>query len=397
MKLRDLFYISLLNTLRNSRKTLCSSLAIAIGIASLVLISAVGKGTYGLAEEELSRLGIDGLSLRLEDTENNILDPSFAALLEGQIRDVQSAMPYKIKSGSMQMLSTTDSALVWGVGENMIETMDLQLLHGREILPADLAAKARVAVIDDEYAFQVYRRTNIVGKTLRLCVGDLWENYEVIGVIRSQIKTISAMLGTQIGAFAYVPYTAVNDNTGECGVDQIALRCKRNTDPERTAKDIEIWLSHARPIGEGRYVVENITGYLDRVKEIVRLIGMLVTAIGGISLVVAGIGVMNGMLAGIEERCHELGIYLAVGARQRDIVWNIILESIMVCVFGACAGCVLGIAGALTVSRMTSIPCSIGVGELLFAVCIAMVCGLLSGTLPAIKAARLDPIRILNR
>ncbi len=168
------------------------------------------------------------------------------------------------------------------------------------------------------------------------------KNYEIVGVIRSQTEALNAMIGTNIGAFVYVPYTAVNESADESGIDQIAIRCKDDVEPSATARAAETYMSRTSPT-DGRYVAENITGYLERVKGIVRLIKLLVTAIGGISLIVAGVGVMNGMLAGIEERRREIGIYLAVGAIPRDIIENVLLEAVFICVLGGCAGCMLGV------------------------------------------------------
>lgn len=396
MKLRDILHISLTNTLRNMKKTLLSSVAVAIGVASLVLISAVGNGAYVMAEAELSKLGIDGLSLRLEDTEVKDMDASYAELLEQHVPGVQSAMPFKLKYGCSRLLKTTSDAVIWGVGNKMIETMDLKLLYGREITASDVASNARVAVIDEEYAFQAYRRANIVGKTIRLYVGEGWGNYEIVGVIRSQTEALNAMIGTNIGAFVYVPYTAVNESVDESGIDQIAIRCKDEAEPGATARAAEAYMSRVSPT-DGRYVAENITGYLERVKGIVRLIKLLVTAIGGISLIVAGVGVMNGMLAGIEERRREIGIYLAVGAIPRDIIENVLLEAIFICILGGCAGCLLGVLGAAAVGNFIAVPCMVSAADLFLAIGISGVCGVLFGTVPAMKAAHLDPIKALNR
>ena len=396
MKLRDIWYISLINTIRNLKKTLLSSVAIAIGVASLVLIAAVGNGAYTVAESELAKLGIDGLSLRLEDADSKELDAAYAEALEADVPGVRSAMPFKLKYGSSKLLKATNDTVIWGIGAKMVETMDLRLLYGREISSSDIVSNARVAVIDEEYAFQTYRRTNIVGKTIRLYVGEHWENYEIIGVIGSQTEALNAIIGTEIGAFVYIPYTSMNESSDENGVEQIAIRCMDNTEASTVAEAAENYMARMSPT-EGRYVAENITGYLDRVKGIVQLIKLLVMAIGGISLIVAGVGVMNGMLAGIEARRREIGIYLAVGAIPRDIILNILLEAIFICIFGGIAGCVFGLIGASIIGHAIAIPCTVGVGDLVSSLCVSGLCGILFGTIPAMKAANLDPIQALNR
>ena len=396
MKIRDILHISFKNTFRNMKKTMLSSVAVAIGVASLVLISAVGNGAYIVAEEELAKLGIDGLSIRLEDTEDKTLEADFAELLERNVDGIVSAMPFKLKYGSSRLLKASNDAVIWGIGTKMIETMNLKLLHGREISASDVSSHARVAVIDEAYAFATYRRTNIVGKTIRLYMEDSWENYEIVGIIASQTETLNTIVGGNIGAFIYVPYTSMNEVTDESGVDQIAIRCEETVDSAITAQAAERYLSRIYPTN-GVFIAENITSYLEKVKEIVQLIKLLVTAIGSISLVVAGVGVMNGMLAGIEERRREIGIYLAVGAIPRDIVQNVLLEAIIICAFGGLTGCMLGVAGASIVGTLIGVPCVAGVEAVVLALVVSCFCGILFGTIPAVKAAHLDPIAAPNR
>ena len=182
----------------------------------------------------------------------------------------------------------------------------------------------------------------------------------------------------------------------EYGVDQIAIRCREDADPGVVASASEQYLSRIHA-GEGTFVAENITGYLERVKGIVRLIKLLVTAVGGISLIVAGVGVMNAMLAGIEERRREIGIYLAVGAIPGDIVRNVLLEAILTGLLGGLSGCILGLCGAAVIGNRIGVSCAAGAGEIALALCISCLCGIVSGTVPAIKAAHLDPINALNR
>lgn len=396
MKTRDILLISVKNTWRNGRKTLLSSIAVAIGVASLLLISAVGNGAYTAAETELGKLGIDGLSIRLEETKDSVLEPDYADFLEKNVAGISSTMPFKLKYGSGRLLKNSSDAVIWGIGEHMIETMGVRLLHGREITGSDIASNARVAIVDDEYAFSTYRRTNVVGKTVRICLAESWENYEIIGVIASQTEALNALAGGKIGTFLYIPYTTMNENIDEYGVDQIAIRCREDADPGVVASASEQYLSRIHA-GEGTFVAENITGYLERVKGIVRLIKLLVTAVGGISLIVAGVGVMNAMLAGIEERRREIGIYLAVGAIPGDIVRNVLLEAILTCLLGGLSGCILGLWGAAAIGNRIGVSCAAGAGEIALALGISCLCGIVSGTVPAIKAAHLDPINALNR
>ena len=106
---------------------------------------------------------------------------------------------------------------------------------------------------------------------------------------------------------------------------------------------------------------------------------------------------MNAMLAGIEERRQEIGIYLAVGAIPGDIVRNVLLEAILTCLLGGLSGCILGLCGAVAIGNRIGVSCAAGAGEIALALGISCLCGIVSGTVPAIKAAHLDPIHALSR
>jgi len=390
MRAADLWRLSIRRLVRNRRKSGLAVLAVAIGVASFFLISAVGSGVYVLAEEELSRLGIDGLSLRLEG-EETALDPGYAQKLAREVPGVWHAMPFRLEYGSSKLLYEATDTVLWQVGSGMVETMDLTLLHGRGIDAADIAAQKRVAVVDAEYAFSAYRRSNIVGKSVRLLVNGHWDDYEIVGVIASQTATLNAIAGSKIGTFVYLPYTA-----GGRAVDQIAIRCREDADSAAVAQAVEQYMTRTAPT-DGTYIAENITGYLERVKGIVGLIRLLTTAIGSISLVVAAVGVMNGMLAGLDERRREIGILLSVGAIPVDLVRSMLLESVLLCLMGGMIGAVFGLSAASCVCLVLSLPLTAGAGDLAAALVLSTVCGLLCGVIPAAKAAKTDPAKVLRQ
>ena len=392
MRWRDLMGISLKNTARRGKKTFLSSIAVSVGIASLVLVSAAGRGAYEMAGTELARLGIDGWVLHLENTDDHTLDPVSAQLLEEHVPGIDSTMPLKWKTGTVQLLFHTEGAVIWGVGEKMTETLHVDLLYGRDLRASDLISHARCAVIDEELAQRVYKRSNIVGKLIELRVGEQWDHYEIVGIIASQTSAVSSLLGPEIGCFVYVPYTVVNENTGEYSIEQIAVRCREGTDEISVMQRAAAYLSHAAPVSEGNYTAENITAYLEQVKKIVKLIGSLIAAIGSISLLVAGMGVMNSMLASLEERKRELGIFLAVGADSQDVLWNLLLESLFVCVTGGIMGCLFGGFGVIILSKW--IPCKAELWDILTALGVSGICGIFFGTIPAVKASRMNPAEI---
>lgn len=394
MKIRDLFTISFKNTFRNMRNTALSVCAISIGIAAVILITGLGSSTKLYTQEKIADLGVDGLSLRVDDG-IPMLDPGLSYELEQQFDDVDSCLPFVYDIANALLCKRSSTVMSWGVGENLSRVIGLDVLHGRDISESDIISNCRVAVVDEKLALEHYGRSNIVGKEIRLQINGRNEFFEIIGVIQSQSQGFSSLIGGNLDSFVYIPYSVQNEMNTVSDVKQIAIRCRDGVDHVQLCDQIQTYMETAYPI-DGTYYVENISSYIDQVEGILDAIVLLVTAIAAISLVVAGIGVINGMIAGISQRRREIGLYMSVGALSRDIVCDIIIETMLICLVGGFLGIVFGEILVFLVSKILGISCVIEFYYAMIALGTCVICSILFGLIPGLKAASIEPIDALK-
>ena len=273
--------------------------------------------------------------------------------------------------------------------------MGLKMLFGRDIDGADIQANRRVVVVDEKLALQNYSRSNIVGKQVRLQINGKNEYFEVIGVIQSQSDSFSSLIGGNLDCFVYIPYTVQNEMNASSGVSQIAVKCTPESKDEDVCEKIVQFMQRQYPT-DGQYCIENISSYIEQVKEIIHAVVLMITAIGGISLIVAGIGVMNGMISGVAQRKREIGLYMSVGALSRDIICDIIIETGLICCVGGIFGVLAGCLALWGISEALAIACSLNIEYIGYALLVCALCSVLFGLAPALKAAATEPIDALR-
>jgi putative ABC transport system permease protein len=165
---------------------------------------------------------------------------------------------------------------------------------------------------------------------------------------------------------------------------------------ERNMSDLLRQRHHLSADAEDDFTIRNLTAIAETAAETTRLLSLMLGAIASISLLVGGIGIMNIMLVSVTERTREIGIRMAIGARQRDILMQFLLEAIIISVAGCLIGILLGIAGAWAVSRVADLLVVVTAGSILLAFSVAAGIGVFFGFYPANKAARLRPIEALR-
>ena len=394
MKIRDLLRISFKNTFRNFRNTSLSICAIAIGICAVMIITGLGESTQLYTQDKLSDLGVDGLSLRVEGATQK-LDPQSAYAIESNVPGVDACIPFVYNTTTALICKKSNTVISWGVGEKLSYGLGLKMLYGRDIDITDIQTNRRVVVVDEQLAIESYSRSNIVGKEIRLQINGKNEYFEVVGVIQSQSNGFSSLIGGDLNRFVYIPYTVQNEMNASSGVSQIAIKCVEDSNNTEICEAVLAFMKHQYPI-DGQYCIENISAYIEQVEQILQAVVLMVTAIGGISLVVAGIGVMNGMISGVTQRKREIGLYMSVGALSRDIICDIIIETGLICCTGGILGVLIGSVAAWGISDFLNITFILNIEYIGYALLVCAVCSVLFGLAPALKAAATEPIDALR-
>ncbi len=392
MRNRDVISISIRNIFRLKLKSALTVLSIGIGVAAVYTILSLCSMGEVYIDGEIDRLGIDGLTLYNKGSIDRKIDLSVGEFLENEYDFIDSTMPLVATYSSFKIKGESRNALLLGVDHNLPQIMGINLLHGRSFSNNDITHSQQVAIIDKKLAQSVYKRDNIVGKKIRLTLGNFQRDFEIIGVIESQKNMLDGISGGKIPELIYVPYTSLGTNQLD-KVDQIAIKCSENTDVAVAASIINDKMNSR--IGD-EYAVENINGYISQVKGLISTVSILLSSIAAISLIVAGIGVMNRMLSSVVERKNEIGIWIALGAKKKDIFKIMLCESIFLCIIGGLVGGAVGLTfvGIIQVASIGKF--SIDFAVFAFPIGFSMLIGIIFGIIPSKQASNLSPVELLK-
>lgn len=390
MRGADLLRLAVGNLRENPLRTILCALSVAVGTGALLLIAAIGMLGQEKVSEGLKTLGVSGLTVYLEDHgAGNPLSAELADRMEQAVAEIDSVMPIKAKSGTVRAGHTSEDVLFLGADERLGEVMQLELLAG-SLLSAQQAEYAKpVAVVGDELAQALYGRDNIVGRTIRVRLDGQDQYFTVCGVVKAQTSAFGSLASSFAPHLVYIPYSCLA--TAQDNSDQVFVQCAAEADLSAVSDQIARYLNGYGQV-DGTVRVQNMSGMVDTVNRLASLGVVLFAAVGAITLCVALIGVLCSMLAAAYEKTGEIGILLALGAQTRDIRRVFLLQSALLCLWGGLCG--MGIVLAILYGTIFLLPdwrMIIG----LFVLCLS--CGIIAGLLPAVRAARLDPIEAMRK
>ena len=385
MRAFDLFRLAAGNLRENPLRTALCALSVAVGSGALLLIAAIGLFGQTQLQAALRTIGVSGLTVYLDGYgAGNALSAELANTMEQAIAGIDSVMPIKAATGTVRAGHTTENAVFLGSDERLGDVMQLEVQAGTLLTAQQAKTAEAVAVVGDELAQMLYGRTNIVGREIRLHVNGRDQYFTVCGVVKSQ----TGALGSAISSFAphliYVPYACLASQ--QQNADQVFVQCTAASDLNAVSDQIKTYLTRRGQV-DGTVRVQNMTGMVETIEEMAQLFIAVFLAIGAITLGVALIGVLCSMLAATHEKTEEIGILLAIGAQPRDIRCLFLLQSGLLCMMGGLCG--LAFAGAAIYFSTAMLPDWRIVGALLV---LSVTCGAAAGLLPAVRAARLDPI-----
>ncbi len=387
MTTRDLWVLAIGNVRRGGGKSLLCALAVCVAVCSVCMISGLGNAAQNAVVSEIEQTGLGGIALYADAGgfifEQDELD---AVSSEGQ---VAAAMPLALKYGYVTQRDESLSAGILGVSEQVTDIFHLSLLHGRMLQKNDLAGAAKVAVIDRTLAETLYKRENIVGKTLLIGTENCYDRFEVVGIIESQTETVGYLTGGRVPYIVYLPYTALDTMLGQPTTDKLAISCFSGADEISAAQNAVARLQRDHPDTVFKY--ENLGGYTEVFKKIVKIITLFISAVAAISMIVGGIGVMNSMVSSVESRTREIGVYMALGATRRDILRCFLWEAVIICLLGGLTGGAVSLGIFYGISRLTGLETN-ALGSVLLCIGSSVICGLIFGIAPARKACAMNPI-----
>lgn len=394
MRWIDILRFSGKSILHGGRKAALSMLAIAVGIFSLCLISGMGDTAAAEIEARVSETGLGGLTIYPAKNGQRAISEEDLNALPQSVEGLKAVTPFSVETGSLSCRGSTHSVALIGVNARISEVFDLRLLHGAYFTAADLAASQPVVLIDDALAQKLYERDNITGKSLTLTVGGVRFHARVVGVIASQKQGLESMMGVSLPNLIYMPYTLLNEITGHTKTDQIAVSCFAAYDEDDVADAVVRYLSGSHQV---KYKYENLNAYIAGLREIVQIVQIFIRAVAGISLLVGGLGIMNSMLYTVDARRSDIGVCKALGEPKHSILLRFLTEATILCLLGGILGLLLTRVTAALIGHFFAVRLQIQARTIGYSMGLALLCGVLSGILPAYNAAALDPIDVIIR
>ena len=399
-------------------RSVLTMLGIIIGIAAIITIVSTIQGTNEQIKENLIGAGNNVVTVQLNQN-GNVYDMSWSPVPSGvrvispqtretlaQIDGVQNVSLYCSRQNSYSVFyrNTQHNGAVYGIDQNYLDVYGLQVQQGRGFTQGDYEGFRKVALVDGNAVRTLFAGENPVGKTLEISS----DAFTVVGVIAQSQEfapTINSMrdyhlyMGSSSGA-VYIPDavwpTAYQFDEPQC----VALKVNSTDEMTAVGQDAARILTDNQIIdksGSFDYRSQDMLEQAQQLQQMSQSTNTQLIWIASISLLVGGIGVMNIMLVSVTERTGEIGLKKALGAKRRRILLQFLTEASVLTCLGGLVGVLSGVGLAELLSRWEEIPVSISVPAILVAVLFSTLIGLIFGLLPAVKAARLNPIEALRR
>ena len=400
----SIFKISLKAIFANKMRAALTSLGIVIGVSAVITMLAVGAGAQKSVSESVSRFGTNILFLRqpwiLDDSISSPKDVTMDDVIAiRKLPGVAAAAPYISTSFTVKYRNTSDSFDTLATDTDIFNTYDWPLESGRTFTEKEVTEYAQVMVMGAEAAKTIFSDVDPLGKTVVL--GDI--PFKVVGVVK---KTGQSGFGFDMDEGVLIPYTTGKvkmdagwKSTSRRALDRVVIKVADFNTIENTKEDIKNTVRNTHrihPLAKDDFQLDDFASFIEQAKTMGKTMSLLLGAIGAVSLIVGGIGVMNIMLVSVTERTREIGIRMAIGATSWDIRLQFLVESVTLSCIGGLIGILLGVVITLLVSANSSIPAQLSLSAVLLSVGFSEATGVFFGFYPAYKASKLTPIDALR-
>ena len=399
MRLEDDLRLGVRSLTTQSARAWLTLLAMALGTAAVILLSALGEGTRCYVLDEFSQLGthlvivLPGRSettggpppLLGETPRDLTLDDAIAV---GRSRLVKRFAPIVIGSAPASFGSLSRDVTILGSTSDFLEVRQLEMARGRFLPPGDLERGRPVVVLGEDLSRELFGRQQALGRWIR--IGD--RRFRVIGILGNRGES----LGMDLGDLAVIPVASAQALFDSPALFRILIQApSRSALP--AAKEAIQAIIRERHEGEDDVTIITQDALLSTFDRILNTLTLAVAGIAAISLMVAGVLIMNVMLVAVSQRTEEVGLLKALGAAERQILTLFLTEALLLAGAGTIAGLALAFAAVrLFNSQVAAFQLAVPLWAPVAAVTVSLLAGLVFGLLPALRAARLDPVVALS-
>ena len=389
------FKMSVNAMLAHKLRSLLTMLGIIIGITAVISVVALGKGSQEQILAGIRKIGTNTIDI--------MPGKGFGDMLSGKVKTLSisdanmlakqsfldSVTPNTSTSGVLTYENISLSASLKGGGVGSFDVNGLKLEEGRIYDDDEVLNSASVALIDQNTKNRLFANENPIGKIILFNKKPL----RIIGVLQKD----DFKMGDSSTLKIYAPYTTVlNKITGDKFISSITAKVNEGVNAQIAEKSLSELLEIKH--GKKDFFTRNSDSIKQTIEETISTMRLLISSIAVVSLVVGGIGVMNIMLVSVTERTKEIGIKMAIGARQSNILQQFLIEAVLLCLIGGAIGIVLSYAiGYIFNNFLNGFSMIFSNGSIVLALVTSMAIGIIFGYMPAKNASKLNPIDALSR
>jgi putative ABC transport system permease protein len=392
----------------NWLRSMLTMLGIIIGVAAVITMIAIGGGAQARVEEQIKSLGTNIMlvlpgaqttgGVRLGAQTGQTLTEEDARAIATDIPEVQATAP-SLRTGAQVVAANANwSTQVMGTTPDYLEVRDWPLAAGRSFEEAEMAGSAKVVVLGQTVARELFGDADPIDQVIRVRKVPL----QVIGVLARKGQN---SMGQDQDDVIVVPLSTYRNRVQGMSagrikrVGAISVKVREGQSMQDASDKMRELLRQRHRLQSGAdddFSIRNLTEMLQAQEESSRVMAMLLAAVAGVSLVVGGIGIMNIMLVSVTERTREIGLRMAVGARSRDILGQFLIEAVTLSLVGGAIGIVIGMAATWAIGSFAGWQVLLSAESILLAVGFSAAVGVFFGFYPARRAAALLPIQALR-
>jgi putative ABC transport system permease protein len=385
---------------RNALRSFLTVLGIVIGVAAVIAMVTIGRGTTAKVTADLAQLGSNLLFVRpgqfgpgRASTDAKPFNVRDIEAIRSQIPGLRAVAPTAQKTFTVIYGTENRLTLITGTDNDYFTTQAWTLKAGRQFLEGEVRSGRAVCVLGETVRDKLFGPIDPIGHNMR--VKNV--SCEVIGVLRPKGQSST---GADLDDVVLMPLRVFHRRlAGNNDIGSISVSARDDVETAKVQADIERLLRERRNISAGQiddFSVRDMKQLAETTMATTTILTALLGAVAAVSLLVGGIGIMNIMLVSVTERTREIGIRLAIGALEGQVLTQFLVEAVVLSLFGGLVGILLGLGLAGLATRALQVPFVLDTTIILIAFCFSALVGVIFGYFPARRAAHLDPIEALR-
>jgi putative ABC transport system permease protein len=395
------FMIALREIRRNLLRTFLTTLGIVIGVAAVIILVTVGNGVTAQVSNDLAKLGSNMLMARPgqqrgpgggSDQAKPFTSQDVTAIRR-EIGSLRAVSPQASSSMTAVFRNTNWSTQVSGTDNDYFTVKDWPLTQGRLFTDSEQRSGKAVCIIGETVRKSLFGSEDPVGQKIRLQK----ISFQVIGVLSAKGTT---GMGNDQDDLIVIPLRTLQRRiTGNLDINMILISVESGASTEKAQADVERLFRERRRVAasdENDFSIRDMKEIAETMQATTRTLTSLLGAVAAVSLLVGGIGIMNIMLVSVTERTREIGTRMAIGAMERDVMFQFLVEAMVLSSLGGLVGIALAFGGSSMLVKLLKVPFEFNLGINAIAFLFSAAVGVVFGYFPARRAARLDPIEALR-